>query len=280
MLQVCLPVPLFHCFGCVLGVLAVFTHGASIVLPGEGFDALQTLAAVQQERCTALYGVSTMFIAQLAHPQFASFDLSTLCKGIMAGSPCPEDTLEQVSGNNNKSTMEQVSGNNSTNGGIQTDKTNMITTAGRRKALKLLTARYSCLFRCFHACLRSWAATEHIKTSVRRECNHCACYDSQTLLLLLSATSKHCPVHVMEDMNHICKRAYVGYLFRQIQSRNQQPCVCTSEGDTSDAHEGGDHLLRHDRNQPCLLPVLHTRSSPLQGLHCWPSSSAHRGQNC
>lgn len=94
--QVCLPVPLFHCFGCVLGALAITSHGACMVIPGEGFDPEQTLQAVQQGRCTALYGVPTMFIAQLAHPRFGAFDLSSLRKGIMAGSPCPQDTMEQV----------------------------------------------------------------------------------------------------------------------------------------------------------------------------------------
>ena len=88
--------PLFHCFGCVLGALAITSHGAAMVFPGEGFEPEQTLAAVQQEHCTALYGVPTMFIAQLAHPRFATYDLSSLRKGIMAGSPCPQEIMEQV----------------------------------------------------------------------------------------------------------------------------------------------------------------------------------------
>jgi fatty-acyl-CoA synthase len=93
--RVCLPVPLFHCFGLVLGVLAVLTHGAAAVMI-EIFDPLVTLAAVQKERCTALYGVPTMFIAELNHPMFSMFDLSSLRTGIMAGSPCPVETMKQV----------------------------------------------------------------------------------------------------------------------------------------------------------------------------------------
>jgi fatty-acyl-CoA synthase len=93
--RVCLPVPFFHCFGCVLGVLAVLTHGAAMV-PVEQFDPVMVLAAVQKERATALYGVPTMFIAELAHPMFDMFDLTSLRTGIMAGSPCPIDTMKQV----------------------------------------------------------------------------------------------------------------------------------------------------------------------------------------
>ena len=93
--RVCLPVPYFHCFGIVLGVLAVLTHGATIV-GVEQFDPLLVLAAVQKERATALYGVPTMFIAELAHPMFDMFDLSSMRTGIMAGSPCPVETMRQV----------------------------------------------------------------------------------------------------------------------------------------------------------------------------------------
>jgi fatty-acyl-CoA synthase len=93
--RVCLPVPYFHCFGIVLGVLAVLTHGATIV-GVESFDPLLVLAAVQKERATALYGVPTMFIAELAHPMFEMFDLTSLRTGIMAGSPCPIETMRQV----------------------------------------------------------------------------------------------------------------------------------------------------------------------------------------
>jgi len=93
--RVCLPVPYFHCFGIVLGVLAVLTHGATIV-GVEQFDPLLVLAAVQKERATALYGVPTMFIAELAHPMFDMFDLTSMRTGIMAGSPCPVETMRQV----------------------------------------------------------------------------------------------------------------------------------------------------------------------------------------
>jgi fatty-acyl-CoA synthase len=93
--RLCLPAPLFHCFGCVLGVLAILTHGATLVMV-ESFDPVIVLAAVQKERCTALYGVPTMFIAELAHPMFDMFDLTSLRTGIMAGSPCPIETMKQV----------------------------------------------------------------------------------------------------------------------------------------------------------------------------------------
>jgi fatty-acyl-CoA synthase len=93
--RVCLPVPLFHCFGLVLGMMAVITHGATAVLV-ESFDALLVLASVQKERCSALYGVPTMFIAELNHPMFPLFDLSSLRTGIMAGSPCPREIMTRV----------------------------------------------------------------------------------------------------------------------------------------------------------------------------------------
>ncbi len=93
--NVCLPVPLFHCFGIVLGVLAVLTHGATMTIV-ENFDPLVVLASVQKEKCTALYGVPTMFIAELHHPMFDMFDLSSLRTGIMAGAPCPMDVMTQV----------------------------------------------------------------------------------------------------------------------------------------------------------------------------------------
>jgi len=93
--RVCLPVPFFHCFGIVLGVLATLTHGATLV-PLETFDPLMALAAVQKEKCTAIYGVPTMFIAELSHPMFSMFDLSSLRTGIMAGSPCPMETMRRV----------------------------------------------------------------------------------------------------------------------------------------------------------------------------------------
>ncbi len=94
--RLCVPVPLYHCFGMVMGNLACLTHGAAMVYPGEGFDPLATLEAVARERCTALYGVPTMFLAELEHPRFAEFDLSSLRTGIMAGSICPMEVMLRV----------------------------------------------------------------------------------------------------------------------------------------------------------------------------------------
>jgi len=94
-----IPVPLYHCFGMVLGNLAALTHGACMIFPGEGFDPLATLQAVAEERCTALHGVPTMFIAQLDHAEFSRFDLSSLRTGIMAGSPCPIEVMKRAVGN-------------------------------------------------------------------------------------------------------------------------------------------------------------------------------------
>ncbi len=93
--RLCLPVPLFHCFGCVLGVLAAVSHGTALVIL-EHFDPVQVMASVEQERCTALYGVPTMFIAVLEHALFSKFDFSSLRTGIMAGSPCPISVMQQV----------------------------------------------------------------------------------------------------------------------------------------------------------------------------------------
>ena len=94
--RLCIPVPLYHCFGMVMGNLGCVTHGATMVYPAEAFDPLAVLQAVAEERCVALYGVPTMFIAALAHPDFAAFDLSCLRTGIMAGSPCPIEVMRQV----------------------------------------------------------------------------------------------------------------------------------------------------------------------------------------
>jgi len=94
--RLCIPVPLYHCFGMVMGNLGCLTHGATMVYPAEAFDPLATLQAVAEERCTALYGVPTMFIAQLDHPEFARFDLKSLRTGIMAGSPCPIEVMKKV----------------------------------------------------------------------------------------------------------------------------------------------------------------------------------------
>lgn len=94
--RVCIPVPFYHCFGMVMGNLACTSHGAAIVIPGPAFDPRASLEAVQAEKCTSLYGVPTMFIAELALPDFESFDLSSLRTGIMAGSPCPVEVMKQV----------------------------------------------------------------------------------------------------------------------------------------------------------------------------------------
>ena len=94
--RLCIPVPLYHCFGMVLGNLACTTHGAAMVYPGEGFDPLAVLQTVADERCTGLHGVPTMFIAELAHPEFDRFDLNSLRTGIMAGSPCPVEVMRRA----------------------------------------------------------------------------------------------------------------------------------------------------------------------------------------
>jgi len=94
--KVCIPVPFYHCFGMVMGNLAATSHGAAMVIPAPSFDPVATLEAVQAERCTSLYGVPTMFIAELAVPDFGRFDLSSLRTGIMAGSPCPVEVMKQV----------------------------------------------------------------------------------------------------------------------------------------------------------------------------------------
>jgi fatty-acyl-CoA synthase len=94
--RVCIPVPFYHCFGMVMGNLGAVTHGATMVIPAPAFDPEATLRAVADERCTSLYGVPTMFIAELDHPDFATFDLSSLRTGIMAGSPCPVEVMKRV----------------------------------------------------------------------------------------------------------------------------------------------------------------------------------------
>ena len=94
--KICIPVPFYHCFGMVMGNLAATSHGAAMVIPAPAFDPAATLAAVQAERCTSLYGVPTMFIAELSVPEFDTFDLSSLRTGIMAGSPCPVEVMKQV----------------------------------------------------------------------------------------------------------------------------------------------------------------------------------------
>ena len=94
--RVCIPVPFYHCFGMVLGNLACTTHGATMVIPAEAFDPVLTMETVQKERCTSLYGVPTMFIAELEHQRFKEFDFSSLRTGIMAGSPCPVEVMKKV----------------------------------------------------------------------------------------------------------------------------------------------------------------------------------------
>jgi fatty-acyl-CoA synthase len=94
--RLCIPVPLYHCFGMVMGNLGCLTHGATMIYPAETFEPQAVLQTVQDERCTALYGVPTMFIAELAHPDFAQYDLSSLRTGVMAGSPCPVQVMREV----------------------------------------------------------------------------------------------------------------------------------------------------------------------------------------
>jgi fatty-acyl-CoA synthase len=103
--RVCIPVPLYHCFGMVLGNLACITHGAAMIYPAESFDALAVLETVAEERCTALLGVPTMFLAEVDHPEFERFDLTSLRTGIMAGSPCPIELMKRV---NREMHMDQV----------------------------------------------------------------------------------------------------------------------------------------------------------------------------
>lgn len=96
--RLCIPVPLYHCFGMVMAVMGCVTHGAAMIFPDEAFDPVSVLKAVEAEKCTALYGVPTMFIAELNHPDFATFDLSSLRTGVMAGAPCPVDIMRLVIG--------------------------------------------------------------------------------------------------------------------------------------------------------------------------------------
>jgi fatty-acyl-CoA synthase len=96
--RLCIPVPFYHCFGCVMGTLMCGIYGAAMVVPAESFDPLATLQTIQDERCTGLYGVPTMFIAELHHPRFGEFNLSSLRTGIMAGAPCPVELMRAVTG--------------------------------------------------------------------------------------------------------------------------------------------------------------------------------------
>ena len=94
--RLCIPVPFYHCFGMVLSNLACVTHGSTMVIPAPTFDAEEVLKTVEKERCTALHGVPTMFIAELTHPNFAKYTLRSLRTGIMAGSPCPIEVMKEV----------------------------------------------------------------------------------------------------------------------------------------------------------------------------------------
>lgn len=108
--RVCVPVPFYHCFGMVIGNLACTSHGACIVVPAETFDPLSVLEAVQAERCTSLYGVPTMFIAELDHPRFAEFDLSSLRTGAVAGAPCPVEVMKRIQSTMHMSEVTNVCG--------------------------------------------------------------------------------------------------------------------------------------------------------------------------
>ena len=117
--RLCIPVPFYHCFGCVLGNLACVSHGSTMVIPSEYFEPLKALEAIQQEKCTALHGVPTMFIAQLGHDRFSEFDLSSLRTGMMAGSPCPIEVMRQV--------VDQMGAKEITIGYGQTEASSVIT---------------------------------------------------------------------------------------------------------------------------------------------------------
>ena len=120
--RLCVCVPLFHCFGCVLALCAIITHGATMVMV-ENFDPLMVLASVQKEKCTALYGVPTMFIAELNHPMFSMFDLSSLRTGIMAGAPCPIETMSEVMNRMNMSELIIVYGLTESSPGMTATRT-------------------------------------------------------------------------------------------------------------------------------------------------------------
>ena len=94
--RICAPVPLYHCFGCVIASMVALVSGATLIIPSAQFDALATLTAIHEERATAIYGVPTMFIAELEHPEFKRFDFSSLRTGVMAGAPCPIETMKRV----------------------------------------------------------------------------------------------------------------------------------------------------------------------------------------
>ena len=134
--RLCIPVPFYHCFGMVLSNLACVTHGSTMVLPGPAFDAEQVLRTIEKERCTAVHGVPTMFIAELAHPNFSKYNLKTLRTGIMAGSPCPIDVMKEVNTRMNMSEIVIVYGQTETAPGVTMTTTKdpverRVTTVGR-----------------------------------------------------------------------------------------------------------------------------------------------------
>jgi fatty-acyl-CoA synthase len=116
--RLCIPVPFYHCFGMVLSNLACMTHGSTMVIPGPTFNAEEVLKTVQDERCTALHGVPTMFIAELAHPDFSRYSMKTLRTGIMAGSPCPIEVMKEVSRKMNMTDIVIVYGQTETSPGV------------------------------------------------------------------------------------------------------------------------------------------------------------------
>ncbi len=137
---ICIPVPLYHCFGCVMGSLAGVLTGATLVFPSASFDALATLEAIQEERATAVYGVPTMFIAQLDHPEFSGFDLTSLRTGIMAGAPCPIEVMKQVVGRMHCAEMTIAYG--------QTESSPVITGSKNDDPLDLRVSTVGCALPC------------------------------------------------------------------------------------------------------------------------------------
>jgi fatty-acyl-CoA synthase len=147
--RLCIPVPFYHCFGMVLSNLASVTHGTTMVLPAPAFDAEEVLKTVEKERCTALHGVPTMFIAELTHPNFSKYNLKSLRTGIMAGSPCPVETMKQVNTQMNMSEIVIVYGQTETSPGVTMTTTSdplerRVTTIGRafpHTELKIVDAK-------------------------------------------------------------------------------------------------------------------------------------------
>jgi fatty-acyl-CoA synthase len=147
--RLCIPVPFYHCFGMVLSNLASVTHGTTMVLPAPAFDAEEVLKTVEKERCTALHGVPTMFIAELTHPNFAKYNLKSLRTGIMAGSPCPVETMKQVNTQMHMSEIVIVYGQTETSPGVTMTTTvdpldRRVTTIGRafpHTELKIVDAK-------------------------------------------------------------------------------------------------------------------------------------------